>query len=63
VETRNILEAGVNPLLNGAMPSDSMMVDEDRAVPRRRPLSRPIDLEGLKEIIGLALGAPEFQRR
>jgi hypothetical protein len=41
------------------------MVDEERPQDGRRrdPLSRPQDLDGLKEIIGLALGAPEFQRR
>ena len=42
------------------------IVEEDMMPPTRRardPLSRPQDLEGLREIIGLALGAPEFQRR
>jgi len=27
------------------------------------PLSRPVRLEGLAQVVGLALGAPEFQRR
>jgi hypothetical protein len=41
------------------------MQDDMAPVPRRGrdPLSRPVNLDGLNEIIGLALGAPEFQRR
>ena len=36
--------------------------------PRRRPgargaLARPVRLEGLAQVVGLAIGAPEFQRR
>jgi uncharacterized protein (DUF1800 family) len=63
-DTRRILEAGANPLLSGATLSDSIqLMDEDAPAPRRGPLSRPIELDGLDEIIGLALGAPEFQRR
>ena len=27
------------------------------------PLSRPVNLEGLAQVVGLALGSPEFQRR
>jgi hypothetical protein len=27
------------------------------------PLSRPVQLEGLAQVVGLALGSPEFQRR
>jgi hypothetical protein len=27
------------------------------------PLNRPVDLEGLGQVVGLALGSPEFQRR
>jgi hypothetical protein len=52
-------------MLNGAAPDTSFM-DGDMAPARgarRDPLSRPVNLDGLKEIIGLALGAPEFQRR
>jgi uncharacterized protein (DUF1800 family) len=75
VETRKILEAGANPLLKEcgmrnadcASPApDSLVMENDMAPvdrPRRDPLSRPVNLEGLNEIIGLALGAPEFQRR
>jgi hypothetical protein len=46
--------------------SDTSLMEDDM-VPvgrdRRDPLSRTVNLDGLKEIIGLALGAPEFQRR
>jgi uncharacterized protein (DUF1800 family) len=63
VETRRILEAGVNPLLSEATPSDSMRMAEGAPAPGRGGRSRPIELDGLDEIIGLALGAPEFQRR
>jgi uncharacterized protein (DUF1800 family) len=80
VETRRILEAGVNPLLEdcglraaqgapadcaSTVPDSSVMEEEMAPVSRRGrdPLSRPVNLDGLKEIMGLALGAPEFQRR
>jgi uncharacterized protein (DUF1800 family) len=67
VETRAILERGENPLAarEPSAPDSSLMDDDMRPSgrPRRDPLSRPVDLDGLKEIIGLALGAPEFQRR
>jgi uncharacterized protein (DUF1800 family) len=80
VETRRILEAGVNPLLEdcglrgrpvggpdcqSAAPDSSVMDDDVPPIGRNRrdPLSRPVNLDGLNEIIGLALGAPEFQRR
>ena len=65
VETRKILAEGVNPMLAGT-PADTSVLDGDMAPMggnRRDPLSRPVNLDGLKEIIGLALGAPEFQRR
>ena len=65
VETRRILNEGVNPMLTGA-PADTSLIEDDMAPMggnRRDPLSRPVTLDGLKEIIGLALGAPEFQRR
>jgi len=75
VETRGILERGENPLaanceLRAAsceLPRDTAVIEEDMAPAaarnRRDPLSRPVNLSGLNEIIGLALGAPEFQRR
>ena len=74
VETRGILVRGENPLaasceLRAAsceQPADTGLVEEDMAQAgrnRRDPLSRPVNLSGLNELIGLALGAPEFQRR
>jgi uncharacterized protein (DUF1800 family) len=65
VETRKILAEGVNPLLNGAA-TDTSLIDDDMGPMgrnRRDPLSRSVHLDGLNEIIGLALGSPEFQRR
>ena len=61
-DTRNILESGANPLAE-EQPREPM--SSDRSMPRRpgavfgeiRPLT------GLDQIIGLALGSPEFQRR
>jgi uncharacterized protein (DUF1800 family) len=73
VETRAVLERGENPLLREcgertadcAPAADSTAIMDDAPAPRQRrdPLARTVDLDGLKEIIGLALGAPEFQRR
>jgi uncharacterized protein (DUF1800 family) len=72
VETRGILERGENPLARAcgsdcSPPAPDSSVMEDEMIPAagrpRDPLSRPVNLDGLKEIIGLALGAPEFQRR
>ena len=37
-----------------------------KAVPRPNaasPLNRPVNLQGLAQVVGLALGSPEFQRR
>ena len=34
-----------------------------RAGARRAPLGGPVRLEGLSQVVGLAIGAPEFQRR
>ena len=74
VETRGILERGENPLMASCerraaeceQASDASSVEQEMASTgrnRRDPLSRPVSLDGLNEIIGLALGAPEFQRR
>ena len=70
-DTRDILLSGENPLarkLAGsgdstvAMP---MMTDDDAAPMRRAasPFARPVQLSGLAQVVGLAIGAPEFQRR
>jgi hypothetical protein len=45
------------------------MNDQEMGPMRRRagggagPLSRPVELSGLAQVVGLAIGAPEFQRR
>jgi uncharacterized protein (DUF1800 family) len=43
----------------------AMMQDDGprRAGARGAPLGRPVQLEGLAQVVGLAIGAPEFQRR
>jgi hypothetical protein len=69
-DTRRILDSGVNPMLDlgGA---DTLLVELDdtvasearggrRATGRR---GRPAELRGLPQVLGLALGSPEFQRR
>jgi uncharacterized protein (DUF1800 family) len=53
-ETRAILLAGNNPLA-GAPAEDPAMSE--------RPFRQLPKLEGLPQIVGLALGSPEFQRR
>ncbi|HEV7991099.1 MAG TPA: DUF1800 domain-containing protein [Gemmatimonadaceae bacterium] len=70
-DTREILSSGENPLakkLAGSADSTSApnTMAEDDAAPMRRaanPLARPVQLSGLSQIVGLAIGAPEFQRR
>ena len=61
-DTRSILENGANPLADQS-PREEM--PRDRTMPRRPGAAfgelRP--LTGLDQIIGLALGSPEFQRR
>ena len=73
-DTRRVLEAGENPLLRASgqlrgddpVAVDPMIVDVDPAPdggPRRDPLGGPFRLDGLAELLGLAIGSPEFQRR
>jgi hypothetical protein len=77
-DTRSILLNGENPLatkLAGNVDSAAVnavaMADGDDATPnrpmaRRQPgaaFARPVQLEGLAQVVGLAIGAPEFQRR
>jgi uncharacterized protein (DUF1800 family) len=78
-ETWTILRAGENPLAAGAsadttdvMDANDMAAAQERAGERprargmragARALGRPVALEGLPQLVGLALGAPEFQRR
>lgn len=76
-DTRRILESGINPMLD--LPgADTLAVDLDlpdenaeSSMPqtgsmvraRRATRMRPTELEGLAQVVGLALGSPEFQRR
>ena len=55
-DTRAVLMSGENPLAAAA--GSAVGNDEGRAMTRRAP-----NLTGLDQIVGLALGAPEFQRR
>jgi uncharacterized protein (DUF1800 family) len=78
-ETRQILMSGENPLLaalpaDSALvePADAEAREMDgardgrgarRGMGRARPFGAPPELTGLAQVVGLALGAPEFQRR
>ena len=74
-DTRAILITGRNPFLdaNAGAAMDSTIVDDDppammgaNARPMRRAAAanrRAPQLDGLAQVIGLALGSPEFQRR
>ncbi len=48
--------------MGGAPPDRMRARDFVRGNPGQ-PDMRPVPLDGLNQIIGLALGAPEFQRR
>jgi uncharacterized protein (DUF1800 family) len=69
------LSASADPT-NAAMADPSMQPMGDRAIRDARPakggaarpavargLGRPVQLNGLAQVVGLAIGAPEFQRR
>ena len=56
-ETRSILLSGENPLLDKLGHPDSASMATGAA------LNRPVRLDGLAQVVGLALGSPEFQRR
>jgi len=77
-DTRSILLNGENPLaakLAGSVDSAAVnavaMADGDDTTPNRpmarrqagAAFARPVQLEGLAQVVGLAIGAPEFQRR
>jgi hypothetical protein len=75
-ETRAILVSGINPLAGEAARDSTLMLPEDDAsgarggARRARQMARGRGgfnriptLTGLPQIIGLALGSPEFQRR
>jgi hypothetical protein len=76
-ETRQILMSGENPLASryadSTKTTDPGMAPPPMGPPQAgggqgrnappRPDMRPVSLSGLDQIIGLAIGAPEFQRR
>jgi uncharacterized protein (DUF1800 family) len=77
-DTRNILLNGENPLaakfagsvdstaVNAAAAANDEAESAMRPMARRQPgaaFNRPVQLAGLAQIVGLAIGAPEFQRR
>jgi hypothetical protein len=75
-DTRQILLSGENPMvarLAGRADSTTMSVMPEMEAPglngQRRAaaplggLGQPIQLTGLAQVVGLAIGAPEFQRR
>lgn len=73
-DTRAVLMSGENPLLANAKDVDTMtqaMEPGDAADmqlrPRANPFGRqngaPLQLTGVAQVVGLALGSPEFQRR
>ncbi len=77
-DTRGILLNGENPLaakfagsvdsaaVNAAAAADDGEESTMRPMARRQPgaaFNRPVQLAGLAQIVGLAIGAPEFQRR
>ncbi|HTJ22112.1 MAG TPA: DUF1800 domain-containing protein [Gemmatimonadaceae bacterium] len=78
-ETREVLMSGDNPMLGAAQPSADTASMGGAGVrnaggPPARVLGggrggqlpgfgRPVNLQGLPQVVGLALGAPEFQRR
>jgi len=75
-DTRDILLSGENPMMaklsSGAdsarmsMSGTDAPLMQDGLRPRatlQRGLAQPVQLTGLSQIVGLAIGAPEFQRR
>jgi hypothetical protein len=63
-DTRQVLLTGTNPFLQAnASTADTLIVDDVDAA--MAPAARPRQMAptGLAQIVGLALGAPEFQRR
>ncbi len=62
--TRAVLLTGRNPLLDAAATADSsaLMPSAQRLAPARPNAPVP-QLRGLAQVVGLALGSPEFQRR
>jgi hypothetical protein len=61
-DTRQVLLTGTNPFLAARAATADSMAMADSMSAFSRP-SRITSLQGLMQIVGLALGAPEFQRR
>jgi hypothetical protein len=59
--------AGADTLAASLDPPDDAMDPQMPGLTRgrrgRSPLRQPAELEGLAQVVGLALGSPEFQRR
>ena len=74
-DTRAVLMSGENPLLANAKPVEDTTAQtmdagdpaDMQLRPRANPFSRqngaPLQLTGVAQVVGLALGSPEFQRR
>ena len=62
-DTRAILLSGEHPLLAAGQVSGDTASRMDDAGDDRAPLSSTARVQGLAQVVGLALGAPEFQRR
>lgn len=74
-DTRQILLSGENPMvakLGATAASDSARIFVEQMNPVRsgqpragmqRGFGQPVQLSGLAQVVGLAIGAPEFQRR
>ena len=67
-DTRQVLLTGTNPFLTArAAQADALALDDLDTPPtmitRTAPPRAPVSPQGLAQIVGLALGAPEFQRR
>jgi hypothetical protein len=73
-DTRAVLMSGENPLLANAndVQASTGSIDDGSANarrdgPRANPFGRqnagPLQLTGIAQVVGLALGSPEFQRR
>ena len=63
-DTRQVLLTGTNPFLQATVAkADPLLVDDDDAAMAPAVRGRPSAPTGLAQIVGLALGAPEFQRR
>ena len=71
-ETRQILSSGENPMvarLAAVAPPDSMQMPAMAPVrglgrgAQANGLGRPLQVSGLAQVVALAIGAPEFQRR